>query len=324
MENTFVAVLGATASGKSALAMELAASLDGEIVSCDSMQVYRKMDVGTAKPTIAERLAVPHHMIDIVDPDEEFSAGDYSALAGEEIEGIICRGKLPVVCGGTFLYLDSLTEVSSYSESSKDPALREELSEFAKENGAASLHAKLEEVDPESAAAIHENNIKRVIRALEIYETTGKPKSYWDKKSKESEPRFKCVRLAIIYHDRDLLYRRIDARVDRMMEEGLLEEARALYDAGYLAPEKIASQAIGYKEFVGYFEGSTTLGEAVNSIKQSTRNYAKRQLTWLRRYKDLCVVWGDTEDGRKRGVPEMLCDAKELLVKHGIRADGEN
>ena len=324
MNNTFVAVLGATASGKSALALELAVSFNGEIVSCDSMQVYRKMNIGTAKPTEAERLAVPHHMIDIVDPDEEFSAGDYSSLAGEAIEDIICRGKLPIVCGGTFLYLDSLTEVASYSESSKDSALREFYSEYARTNGAAALHTKLEAVDPESASAIHENNIKRVIRALEIYETTGKPKSYWDKKSKESSPRFECIRLAILYHDRDLLYRRIDARVDRMVEEGLLEEAESLYDSGCLAPDKIASQAIGYKEFIGYFEGAVTLKEAVESIKQSTRNYAKRQLTWLRRYKDLCVVWGDTEDGRKRGVPEMLCDAKELLVKHGIRADGEN
>lgn len=318
MKKAFIAVLGATASGKSALAMGLAERFGGEIVSCDSMQVYRKMDIGTAKPTKEERLAVPHHLIDAVDPYEEFSAGDYSALAGEAIEDILRRGKLPIVCGGTFLYLDSLTEVSSYSESSKDDALRESLSEFAREHGAAALHAKLAAVDPESAAAIHENNIKRVIRAIEIYETTGTPKSIWDKRSKEAEPRFGCVRLAILYHDRDLLYRRIDARVDAMMEQGLLGEAKALYEAGYLEPDKIASQAIGYKEFIGYFEGALTLGEAVDSIKQSTRNYAKRQLTWLRRYKDLCVVWGDTEDGCARSPGGMLHDASAILEERRI------
>ncbi|MBQ7671181.1 MAG: tRNA (adenosine(37)-N6)-dimethylallyltransferase MiaA [Clostridia bacterium] len=323
MKNTFVAVLGATASGKSALALALASKYNGEIVSCDSMQVYRKMDIGTAKPTAEERLAVPHHMIDTVGPDEEFSAGDYSELAGKAIEDIFGRGKLPIVCGGTFLYLDSLTEVSSYSESSKDGALREKLAKFASEHGAAALHARLEAVDPESAAAIHENNVKRVIRAIEIFETTGTPKSVWDKRSKESEPRFGCVRLAILYHDRDLLYRRIDARVDRMMEEGLLGEAKSLYEAGYLSPDKIASQAIGYKEFIGYFEGALTLEEATESIKQSTRNYAKRQLTWLRRYKDLRVVWGDSEDGRLRGAPDILCDATALLEESGIKPDGE-
>ncbi len=318
MKKEFIAILGATASGKSALALRLAERHGGEIVSCDSMQIYRGMDVGTAKPSVEETARVPHHMIDIVTPGEEFSAGDFASRAKEAIDGIISRGKIPIVCGGTFLYLDSLTEVSSLSDSSKDEHLRAELEKFAAENGAAALHKRLEGVDPESAAAIHENNVKRVVRAIEIYETTGRPKSEWDRLSKESESGYKAHRLVISYHDRNVLYRRIDERVDRMMEKGLAEEARRIYGAGYLARDKIASQAIGYKEFIGYFEGAETLAEAVDKIKQSSRNYAKRQLTWLRRYDDKMTVWGDSEDGAPRSLDEMVRDAEAALAERGV------
>ena len=318
MQKEFIAILGPTASGKSSLALRLASCRGGEIVSCDSMQIYRGMDIGTAKPTPEEMSAVPHHMIDIVDPDEPFSAGDFAERAGREIDGIIERGRLPIVCGGTFLYLDSLTEVSSLSEASKDEKLRAALEKFAAENGASALHEKLERIDPESASAIHENNVKRVIRAIEIYETTGKTKSEWDRLSKETAPPYKARRIVISYHDRELLYRRIDERVDRMMESGLLEEAKRLFDAGYLAPDRIASQAIGYKEFTDCFEGMGTVEEAVDKIKQSSRNYAKRQLTWLKRYKDAMIVWGDTPDGDARSSDDMLKDAEKLLAERGI------
>ena len=318
MKKEFAAVLGATASGKSALAMYLAERHGGEIVSCDSMQIYRGMDIGTAKPTAEETSRVPHHLIDILSPDEDFSAGDFAVLAGEAIDGILSRGRLPIVCGGTFLYLDSLTEVSSLSDSSKDEKLRAELERFAAENGAAALHGRLEKIDPESAAAIHENNVKRVVRAIEIYETTGKPKSEWDRLSKESEPPYKAHRVAILYHDRELLYRRIDERVDRMMEQGLPEEAKTLYEKGFLGSKTIASQAIGYKEFIDYFEGSGTVLEAVEKIKQSSRNYAKRQLTWLRRYGDLLIVWGDTDNGEARNLEEIGRDAEAALAERGV------
>ncbi len=318
MKKEFVAVLGATASGKSALALYLAQRHGGEIVSCDSMQIYRGMDIGTAKPTAEEMREVPHHMIDILDPDEDFSAGDFADTAGKAIDGIVSRGRLPIVCGGTFLYLDSLTEVSSLSEASKDEALRAELERYAAENGAAALHGKLAQIDPESAAAIHENNVKRVVRAIEIYETTGRPKSEWDRLSKESEPPYKAHRIAITYHDRELLYRRIDRRVDIMMEQGLLREAETLYAKGNLEPKMIASQAIGYKEFKDYFEGRGTLAEAVEKIKQSSRNYAKRQLTWLRRYDDIMTVWGDTENGEERGLDGIGQDAEAALAGRGV------
>lgn len=318
MPKEFLAVIGATASGKSALALRLASRLGGEIVSCDSMQIYRGMDVGTAKPTTDEMRSVPHHMIDVADPGEDFSAGDYAERASRAIDDIISRGKMPIVCGGTFLYLDSLTEIASLSEASKDKALREKLQKFAEEHGAGALHEKLREVDPESALAIHENNVKRVIRAIEIYETTGKPKSEWDRLSKEVEPPYRARRLMIAYHDRAVLYRRIDERVDAMMEQGLEEEARALYVKGYLSPERIASQAIGYKEFIDFFEGRATMSDVAATIKQSSRNYAKRQLTWLRRYDDVMTVWGDGEDGAPRTLDEIYEDSEALLRENGM------
>lgn len=282
------------------------------------MQIYRGMNVGTAKPTEADMEGIPHHLIDVVDPDGDFSAGDFAVLASRAIDGIIGRGKLPIVCGGTFLYVDSLTEVSSLSDASKDENLRRELSEFAEKYGAASLHRRLEEIDPESAAAIHENNIKRVIRAIEIFETTGRKKSEWDAMSKEAEPPYRAHRIVIEYHDRELLYRRIDRRVDAMMDSGLEGEARRLYEAGALSSDKIASQAIGYKEFIDYFEGRETLSDAVGKIKQSSRNYAKRQLTWLRRYGDRLTVWGDTEDGVPRSLEKMGLDAESHLKERGV------
>ena len=318
LRKEFTAVIGATASGKSALALYLAKRHGGEIVSCDSMQIYRGMDVGTAKPTASEREEIPHHMIDVADPKDPFSAGDFAAMAGGIIDDVIARGKTPIVCGGTFLYLDALTEVSSLSDASCDKELRSELANFAKENGAGALHSMLRKIDPASADAIHENNVKRVIRAIEIYRTTGKTKTEWDAASKEKESPYKAHRLIISYHDRDLLYGRIDRRVDEMISRGLEDEARRLYGRGALAPCTVASQAIGYKEFVDYFEGRASFEEAVEAIKRATRNYAKRQLTWLRRYKDAMTLWGDTESGDARSFDEIGRDAETLLSDAGI------
>ena len=308
-----LAVVGATASGKSSLALSLAARHGGEIVSCDSMQIYRGMDIGTAKPTKEEMATVPHHLIDVADPGEDFSAGDYAELAARAVDGIISHGALPVFCGGTFMYLDALTEISSLSDSSKDEELRRALASYAEENGAHSLHEMLREIDPEAADAIHENNVKRVIRAIEIYKTTGKTKTEWDEESKKNSSPYDVTRLFIDYRDRSVLYGRIDKRVDEMIERGLEEEARRLYDGGYLAPDRTASGAIGYKEFIPYFRGEATLSDTVEEIKRSTRNYAKRQMTWLRRYRDALTVIADGLDA-----DGVLCEAEHLLSSAGF------
>ena len=313
MKKEFIAVTGATASGKTALSVEIARRLDGEVISCDSMQIYKGMDVGTAKPTTEEQRGIPHHMIDILSPDADFSAGDYSTMAGSIISDIISRKKVPVMCGGTFLYLDSMTTVSALSDSEKDEKLREELKKYALENGNAALHKMLSEIDPEAAKSIHENNVKRVIRAIEIYRATGKTKTFWDKKSKESEPPFQAHIIVIDYNDREILYDRINRRVDIMMENGLEKEARGLYDKGLLDEKYSASQAIGYKEFIPYFKGEKSLTEVVSEIKQSSRNYAKRQLTWLKRYTDAARLTADNGDGGVKTTAELADEALEKL-----------
>lgn len=293
----FIAVTGATASGKTSLSVELAIRLNTEIISCDSMQIYKGMDIGTAKPTPCEMRGVPHHMLDILSPHEEFSAGDYSERAGAVIDSLTDRGLIPVMCGGTFLYLDTLTAVSSLSDASKDEALRARLELYAKENGNRALHTMLYRIDPEAADSIHENNVKRVIRAIEIYRTTGKTKTEWDALSKKTEPPYKAHIIVIDYHNREILYDRINRRVDIMMEEGLEAEAKSLYEKGLLSGKYCAAQAIGYKEFLPYFNGECDIEAVTDRIKQFSRNYAKRQLTWLRRYSDAVRVYGDTENG---------------------------
>lgn len=310
MQTEFTAVIGATASGKSALAVELAKRCDGEIVSCDSMQIYKRMNIGTAKPTESEMCGIPHHMIDIVEPWEEFSAGDYAYLAGKAITDITSRKKVPIMCGGTFLYLDAMTTVSSLSESSKDETLRAELEEYARCNGTGALHEMLRKIDPHSADSIHPNNVKRVIRAIEIFRTSGKTKTEWDLQSKYAEPPFKAKKIMIDYKDRGILYDRINSRVDLMMEQGLEEEVFSLYEKGFFAESSCASQAIGYKEFIPYFKGDITIGEVVETIKQSSRNYAKRQLTWLKRYKDAIVLYADS-DGSIRNAASLADETVE-------------
>ncbi len=309
----FIAVTGATASGKTALSVELALRLDGEVVSCDSMQIYRGMDIGTAKPSREERRGVPHHMLDILPPDAPFSAGDYAREAGRVIENIISRGKTPVMCGGTFLYLDSLISISSLSESEKDEGVRRELMSFAEKEGNSALHRMLAEIDPDAAMSIHENNVKRVIRAIEIYKTTGKTKTQWDRESKESAPPFSAKIIVIDYKNRDALYERINRRVDIMMENGLEAEAEELFKKGFLDVGCSAAQAIGYKEFIPYFKGESTLGETAELIKRQSRNYAKRQLTWLKRYKNALHIEADLADGSVRGASELADEALQRL-----------
>ena len=306
-----LAVVGSTASGKTALSVALAKSLGGEVVSCDSMQVYRQMDVGTAKPTKEEMEGIPHHLLDFLDPDTPFSCAEYVSLAQKAIEGLASRGTLPILCGGTGLYLDSLLRGGGFEETVTDPALRHSLLNYAALHGNAALHQKLAEVDPESAKAIHENNLKRVVRALEIYRTTGMTKTEADRRSREIESPYNALVIGLRYQDREILYRRIDKRVDAMLEAGLLEETRVLMEAGVFARNSTAAQAIGYKELLGHLRGEQSLEEAVDALKRATRRYAKRQITWFGA-KDYVRWINADENGEMRSFSHILADALAL------------
>ena len=275
------AVVGATASGKSSLALELAERYGGEIISCDSMQVYKKMNIGTAKPTDEEMARVRHHMIDIAEPCENFSCAEYVSLADAAIRDCAARGKKPMICGGTGLYLDALLREADFADGINDESVREALMQFARENGAEALHAELAEIDPESAAAIHPNNVKRVARAIEIYRVGGVTKTELDRRSRERGMRFDVSAIELFYSDREVLYGRIERRVDQMIDMGLVEETRALALDGVFERNTTAAQAIGYKELFGYLNGEQTLDEAVDVLKLATRRYAKRQMTWF-------------------------------------------
>ena len=287
-----IAIVGSTASGKSALALELCRRYDGELISMDSMQIYRGMDVGTAKPTLAEQAEIKHHMIDVVDPTESYSSGAYVEAATEVIRDVYARGKLPVLCGGTGLYLDGLLR-GGYGENYADPAVRAELEDYADRHGAFALHERLAEVDPESAAATHPNNVKRVIRALEVYRISGKTKTELDKLSQQAQPQIDALVLGIRYLDREVLYDRINRRVDAMLADGLVEETERLFRAGVFEVNATAAGAIGYKEILPYLKGDATLEEATEQLKTATRRYAKRQMTWF--YAKPYVTWIDAD-----------------------------
>ena len=274
-------IVGPTASGKSALALAIAEEIGGEIISCDSMQIYRRMNIGTAKPTIEELCRVPHHMIDVVEPWENFSCADYARLADEAISDVLVRGKTPIVCGGTGLYLDALLRGGLSEIADSDEGYRAELCAILEREGAERLHAMLKDVDPESAEAIHMNNTKRVIRALEIFHTSGRKKSELDKENSRLDGKYEPLAVGLFYPDRSVLYERIDRRVDAMVEEGLLDEVRALDAEGVFERSKTASGAIGYKELLGYIRGEMSLDESVEILKMATRRYAKRQCTWF-------------------------------------------
>lgn len=302
-----IAIVGPTAVGKTALAIKLAKRYNGEIISCDSMQVYKGMDIGTAKPTKEELLQVKHHLIDIKEPSESFSCADYAVLAKKAIADIQKRGKTPIFCGGTGLYLDSVIEIPSFCETAKDEEYRSYLENHARENGNESVHQMLKEVDPESADATHANNVKRVIRALEIYKCTGVTKSEWDRRSREAKPPYDATVLFLTCEDREKMYERIERRVDIMMAEGLLYEARGLYEADLLNPQYTSSGAIGYKEFLPVFTSGVGVDVAVAELKMATRHYAKRQLTWFNKKKNYHKIYVDKENALERAM-EILGD----------------
>ena len=307
-----IAVVGPTASGKSALALALAKEYDGVIVSCDSMQVYKRMNIGTAKPTSSEMLEVPHRMIDIIEPTESFSCEDYVRRAALEIEDICACGKLPIVCGGTGLYLDALLRGGNSSPSFDTDEIRKELILRASREGIGPIYDELMLVDPESASSIHPNNEKRVIRALEIYLATGKKKSELDRLSKELESPYDATVAALTYSNRDILYSRINDRVDEMIKEGLIEETRSLLSDGVFEANKTAAQAIGYKELFLYIEGGESLDLAVEKLKQATRRYAKRQITWFSAKDYVVPIEADGTDGQKT-FEKIVNNAKKVF-----------
>ena len=287
-----ICITGPTATGKTRLGVDLSLELNGEVISCDSMQVYRGMDIGTAKATEEEMRGVPHHMLDVVSPKESYSVGRYVQEAGAWAEDIAQRGKMPVVVGGTGLYMDSLVRGIDFAESPGDDSLRRELEGIGRSRGGEALLDMLKEFDPEAAACIHPNNLKRIIRAIEIYRLTGKTITRHDEESRLRPDAFEAVRIVLSFEDREKLYERIDRRVDIMMERGLLEEVRALLEGG-LSRESTAMAAIGYKELAEYLDGECSLEDAVQRIKQGSRRYAKRQLTWFRRYGDAKWIYVD-------------------------------
>ena len=281
MKTPIIVVCGPTASGKTGLAIDIARKYNGEIVSADSMQIYKYMDIGTAKPTKSEQLKAKHHLIDFLEPHEEFSVADYTVLAHKTIEDIVKRGKLPIIAGGTGLYINSVINDVTFGEIDTDHKLREELEKRAEVEGVDVLIKELAEFDKVSAKKIHPNNLRRVIRAIEFYKTTGVPISEHQENTKKTISRYTPLML-MINHERDVLYERINMRVDIMIKEGLVDEVKHLMNMGYSAALN-SMKGIGYKEIMGALDGEYSLDEAIEMIKLGSRHYAKRQLTWFRR-----------------------------------------
>lgn len=297
-----LAVVGPTASGKTALGVALAEQFGGEIISADSMQIYKGLDVGTAKVTPEETRGIPHHGVDILQPDEPFSVADFTALAGALEREISGRGHLPILVGGTGLYVQSFLYGVRFAAEKTPDGLREQLAAELNEKGPEAMYAELQAVDPEAAAAIHPNNHIRVLRALEHYRATGKKLSEQKADSLPPEKPYRSLILGLDFPERAQLYRRIDLRVDKMLDAGLLDEAKLVYD--HRQTYRTAAQAIGYKEFFSYFEGTAPLDACTEKLKQASRNYAKRQLTWFRHMDG--VVWLDAS------APDVTARAVQL------------
>ena len=277
--NTLIAVVGPTASGKTALAIALAKELGGEIVSADSMQIYRGMDIATAKPTPEEMAEVPHHLIGFWPPEKPFSVAQYAVLAREKIDDILRRGRVPVLCGGTGLYIKAIVDHIQYEEETgEDAALRERLRRQAQDEGNLAVWRQLQAMDPQTAERIHPNNLGRVIRAIEVMQVSGRSIREQEERSRQAPCPYHVLQIGLRYRNRENLYERIGRRVDAMAEAGLLEEARAVRQQGLTAT---AAQAIGYKELYDWMDGMLPLEEALENLKRSTRRYAKRQLTWF-------------------------------------------
>lgn len=291
MKKPLVVLTGPTAVGKTKLSIDLAKALGGEIISADSMQVYKHMDIGSAKITEKEMDGVPHHLIDVLSPFEEFHIVRFQELAKKAVEDIYSRGRIPVFVGGTGFYIQAVTKEIDFTEGEEDKEYREELSRLAAEKGNEFLHEMLRNIDPKSAEEIHANNVKRVIRALEFYKENGFPISQHNEEQKQNETPYNLAYF-VLNAPRELLYERIDRRVDEMMENGLMEEVQKLKDMG-CRRDMTSMQGLGYKEILSFLEGEVPLEEAVRILKRDTRHFAKRQLTWFRRESD--VIWVDKD-----------------------------
>lgn len=306
-----IAVVGPTASGKTAVGIALAKEYNGEVVSADSMQIYKGMDIATAKPTADEMQGIPHHLISELEPAASFSVAEYVKLAQQKISDIAGRGKLPILVGGTGLYVSSLIDNINFDNAVTDGSVRRRLTEEAAELGGEEMLEMLRKVDPEAAEKIPAANLTRIIRALEVYEVTGIPFSRHKELNRMQEPLYNACMIGLTYKDRSILYERINKRVDMMLENGLVEECRAVYENKKLGT---ACQAIGYKEFIPYFENVKTKEECIDKIKQYSRNYAKRQLTWFRR--DERIEW--VEIAEDTAFSTIIAECKKIVAKTEI------
>jgi len=307
-----IVIVGPTASGKTKISIELAKDIKGEIISADSMQVYKYMDIGTAKADEKERAGIRHYLIDEVYPDEEFSVARFQQLALKYIDEILQKGKVPIVVGGTGLYINSLIYNINFSETISDWELREKLKKEAEEKGNEYLHQKLREIDPEAASRIHVNDVKRIIRAIEVFKYTNKPISYHQEISRLNPPKHKFLIIGLTM-DRKKLYDRINRRVDLMLERGLVDEVKKLASMGY-DKNSVAMQGLGYKEILAYLRGEMSLEDAIYSLKRDTRRYAKRQMTWFRRIEN--VHWIDLDKCERE--EEILKNIKYYIATSGI------
>lgn len=314
MAGKIVVVTGATATGKTKLGIELAKRLNGEVVSADSMQIYRGMDIGTAKPTASEMREMPHHLIDAAAPEESWSVARWTEEAAKVCDDILARGRLPIVVGGTGLYIDSLVKGREFAACEEAGEVRRELEERYDEIGGEAMLKEVAQLDPERAAKLYPADKKRIVRAFEIFLLTGETMTEHDRRTREAPPRYDAAVIALDYADRQELYRRIDARVDEMEALGLFEEVQALIDRG-LPESSTAMQAIGYKEAALALRGEISRAEAIDRIKRASRRYAKRQLTWLRGRDNICWI-------RWQGEPDFdraLLDSTAFLLRRGIR-----
>ena len=313
MQPKIVVITGPTASGKTALGVALAQRLGGEVVSADSMQIYRGMAIGTAAPTAEEMQGIPHHMVGVADPRENYSVARYADDAAKCVDDILSRGKQPVIVGGTGLYLNALLAGHGFAGGDKDGRYRAELESRWDKEGGEAMFAELRRIDPETAGNLHLNDKKRILRALEVYYETGKTMAQHNAETRLIPPRYDSVRIGLAYEDRDDMKRAIDLRVDKMVEAGLFDEVRALLDSG-LPRDVTAMQAIGYKETLAYLDGEAAREEAIDEIKLRSRQYAKRQLTWLRR--DPSIHWFYWK--KTRILPDCLAFSTEILHTYGV------
>ncbi len=313
LKKPLIILTGPTAVGKTKLSIELAKTVNGEIISADSMQVYKHMDIGSAKIKKEEMCGVPHYLIDVLEPDEEFHVVRFQEMAKQAMEEIYAKGKVPILTGGTGFYIQAVVKDIDFSKESEKSPVREELEKLAEEKGCKYLHEKLQQVDPKSAEKIHANNVKRVIRALEYFELTGKPISLHNEEEAAKESPYN-VAYFVLNDVRERLYERIDARVDAMLQEGLVEEVSGLAKKGY-TKDMVSMQGLGYKEILSYLDGSYTFDEAVYILKRDTRHFAKRQLTWFKREKD--IIWVNKQDFHYKE-NEILNYILENCEKRGI------